>query len=288
MPNRFLILLLCTALVLLDVLLFAVGSSPPFRIDATVFVLYGLLFGQFSLLSIWCALGRSHGMLRILSAATGLTLLTLALNFLHHNGWLWLLLLAVQGAIIAGPLTVTRWRWGLRLDMPAQVGAAAGNSDPPVNHRDLLGEGVSRPSPAEQSPTPPDEPDLRPVQFTLLHLMLAMTVIAVLLGAVRAAGFLAPEMFSRFRLQTLMELTLIAAAFAAVGLAAAWAGLGRGQTALRVGVFSAVAIAVFLGLRVMFAGPDSILGVISAIQGVELAAALGTLRVAGFRLVRRA
>jgi hypothetical protein len=64
-------------------------------------------------------LGTAHGLARFVGAAVGTALMALVLNLLHYNGWLWLALLSLQLTIIAVPLVLIRWKWGLPLDHAA-------------------------------------------------------------------------------------------------------------------------------------------------------------------------
>ncbi|MGE0608020.1 MAG: hypothetical protein AB7O62_13075 [Pirellulales bacterium] len=254
--RAFLITLLLVALAVVDLLSLAFASISPGP-DLPSILFYALIFGQFSMLTIWCLLGSASSFIRFLSGIAGLATTPLVLDRLHANGWLWLVLLSMQMAILGVPLPIVRLAAGIRLD------------------------DINRPSSTQGGEN--SEQSAQPVQFSLWHLMLAVTVIGVLMGIVRAAGFYAGRGFDS---RMLWEVPMIAGAFAVTGLAAAWFGLGQGPLLARLAAFVLITGLTAASLWFLFAGGDSILGMIVAIQGVVLAISLYVLRATGLRLVR--
>ncbi|MGE0608019.1 MAG: hypothetical protein AB7O62_13070 [Pirellulales bacterium] len=209
------------------------------------------------MLTIWCLLGSASVFIRLLAGVAGLAVTPLILDQFHANIWFWLVLLSLQMAIVAGPLLIVRLAAGIRLD---DINCPAPNQG---------GED------SEQS--------AQPVQFSLWHLLLAVAVIGVLLGIIRAAGFYTGR---RFDVSMLREAPMHAGAFAVTGLAAAWFGLGQGPFLTRLAAFVLFTGLATASLWFLFDGGDSFLGSIVVIQGVVLAISLYVLRATGLRLVR--
>lgn len=256
--------LLLAALAAIDLALFVAADKTSGPSDASAIALYGLLFGQFSLFAIWSALGTLHGLLRLVGAAAGTSLMALVLGQLHNNGWLWLTLLLLHLITIAAPLLAIRWKWGLQFGRTPETAEPSGAQPASATHR------------------------VRQVQFSLKHLMLAITAIAITTGILRLVGLAAPNALQSIRNGIFGEVLLIGGCFAIVGLAAVWSGLGSGRLMLRLIVALVVTGGTSVTLWWFFRGPDRILGAITAIQGLELALALATLRTAGYRLLRQA
>lgn len=250
-PRHALVALLLAAFLAADAATLICGGNIDFPRPAAV-AHFALGLSQLSLLAIWMGLGNLHVLLRLPIASGVATVLTV---YVHHGSLaLWIALVAVLLLVVAVPLGIARWRTGLRLD----AGSAEGS---PFAER-------------------------RPVQFSLRNLMLSVTLIGVALGLMRA---LAPLIQVR-GYQPWHEAPIIGGGLAIVGLAATWFGLGTGRWLLKCCTLIAVTGGVGWLFAVVAGPPVHRLPVflLVAIETVLLAGSLAVLRIAGYRLTRRA
>jgi hypothetical protein len=208
---------------------------------------YALAFSQMSLVAIWSALGRTHPLVRALVLIAAIGIGQLALSILHGHGEQWTILLSLQVASVAGPLLVAR-RLGVR---------------------------IARDSGVEETR------DVRPLQFTLGHLLGGLTAVAVVMGTARVV-------FPAFdSLRVLQEAAILGAAFAAIALLAVWAGLGAGRAWIRPLVLLSASVALGYGLTLAVygikIGPAITLAVL---QAVLLGGWLAVFRMSGYQLNR--
>lgn len=245
-----LIALLLAALVAADAVTWSQNSAENFPHPLSI-AHFALGFSQINLLAICAALGGLHFGLRLPAAAVLAAGLTV---FLHHGSLeTWAALIGFQMAIVVLPLLAIRGATGLRLEV------AAGETDRRFVER-------------------------RPVQFSLLNLMLATTLIGVACGAAKLLW----QLFSARQYWSIVEPWAIGGGMAATGLAAAWFGLGGGRWFAKCATLVVVTGCAGWLIAVTAGGsrPTPIF-LLVVVQALLLAGSLGVLRIAGYRLTRR-
>jgi hypothetical protein len=149
----------------------------------------------------------------------------------------------------------------------------------------------------EQAPEPTSR-DVGPIQFSIRHLLIATTAVAILIAFVQNAP-------SFFRGKQEMQATVDGVVLALVTLAAFWSALGMGRGWVKLITFALVAIGAGAGLRwielSVLHTPTSAFRVLphrltnagwwwiawTTLSGSFLGGLLLVLRATGFRLVRR-
>jgi len=264
--SRLLITLLVVATVLVDVVAVSVIASmwgvPPRWPHPGVIVLFSLSMSQVSLAALWTGLGgrslywRVGGLMLSAVLWSRYTAWIIAPERIDDYASLYGSLLLAQTIAVLVPLSAARLR-GLK---PVREGDADCVEDTTADRSRL--------------------------QFSLGEMLSWTTTFAVVLGALRCTVDyrLLPSYLSDWR-----DLTVLSLGNALLALAALWAVLGTGKTALRATILALVTAAVIASGQAL-AHVDALQPFVTLclLQVLCLTASLCVFRVAGYRLVRRA
>jgi hypothetical protein len=210
-----------------------------------------LAFGQTSLAAIYAGLGAGPFLARCGIAAGAVLAWGWMLDAWRpqrdHDHHYFHVSLAVQTLFVWLPL------WSMRLTGVRLINTEHGNPSRPF--------------------------DDQPMQFTLRHLMLASTGLAILLTGLRSADLSSGDW---------KQLLVISAGFAAVALIAVWTALGTSATAFRPIVLTVLApsLGVAMDWNLTRLGGIGIFFTIDTAQAALVAGSLWIFRMGGYRMMR--
>ncbi len=178
----------------------------------------GIVSAQAALLGLWLGQGRSHPLVRLVTAFGGLVWLAVAMNLRpNFNGWI-LIVFVMQTVIVGG----TTWR--LRLCAGYVLGG------------------------------PADAEERLPLQFQIRHLLLLTFLVALVLGIFASIEEIALGLHAcglltyGYRVLLTAYMSLLGGGFALIPLAAYWAVFGRGRVGWRIFGFAIFAMMVVSAL----------------------------------------
>ena len=209
---------------------------------------FSLVFCQTSLLGMWCGLGRSHWILRLIGliVGTGCLAMMLGAGIDELSGEIIFVVVAAV-LLVAAVTWIVRWLKGAM----RQIHDSA--------------------------------PDAREgLQFTIRHLLVLTFVVACLVTIGKA---LAPRLP---RLHDVTMLSAIAVCFVSVALVAIWAILGLGHVLFRsIVLFVIAAIVGWILARVIDESDDTFWTSTTILQATYLMASLLVVRSCGYRFLAR-
>jgi len=221
-------------------------SADPPAVSSALFL--SLIFCQTSLLGMWCGLGTSHWLLRLVGLIVGAGGLAIMLGAGIGKLSGEIISVVVAAVLLVAAVTwIVRWLKGAMQQIPDST------------------------------------PDAREgLQFTIRHLLVLTFVVACLVTIGKA---LAPRL-PHFHDVTM--LSAIAVCFVSVALVAIWAILGLGQVLFRsLVLFVISAIVGWILARVIDEGDDIFWTSTTILQATYLMGSLLAIRACGYRFLAR-
>ncbi len=223
----------------------------------------GIVSAQAALLGLWLGQGRSHPLVRLVTAFGGLVWLAVAMNLRpNFNGWI-LIMFVMQTVIVGG----TTWR--LRLCAGYVLGG------------------------------PADAEERLPLQFQIRHLLLLTFLVALVLGIFASTEEIALRLHAwglltyGYRFLLFACTSLVGGGFALIPLAAYWGVFGRGRAGWKSLGFAVCSIMVVSALTfTAYHQTGSLLMALkwflwSTTEAVFSVVSLWSLKRLGYRTTRR-